>query len=552
MARIDAAPEPEAPETADPRIPPRDRVVTRALIDRFARETPDKPFMVFDDDGEVWSYAGFRELVLQTALGLQRLGVRQGDHVLVWMPNCREHYRLFFAINYLGAVFVPINTAYRGGLLEHVIEVSDAKLAVVHGSLCERLHGIGLAKLERIVVAGPEAETPLPSVRYEDALLPEAGTLEAPGRAIMPWDPMSIIYTSGTTGPSKGVLTSYLHLFSAAGQETWPFVTEEDRFLINGPMFHVLGMGPMFCLLTRGASLAIVERFDTETFWDSVRHTGATAAFLLGVMATFLEKRAPRDDDADNPLRLVITVPLGEGAERFGRRFGLDVYTIFNMTEISSPMVSEANPGVPGTCGKQRDGVELRLVDENDCEVERGRVGELIIRTDRPWAMNSGYYKNPEATAKAWRNGWFHTGDAFMQDAAGNFFFVDRIKDTIRRRGENISSFEVETEALAHPDIRECAALGVPSEYGEDEVMLVAAPVEGREIDPEALLGFLRERMAYFMVPRYIRVLDALPKTPTEKVRKVELREQGVTADAWDREAAGIKVKSERFDAAAD
>jgi crotonobetaine/carnitine-CoA ligase len=362
---------------------------------------------------------------------------------------------------------------------------------------------------------------------------------------------MSIIYTSGTTGPSKGVLVSYLHLFSAAGPETWPFVTEEDRFLINGPMFHVLGMGPMYCLLARGGSLAIVDRFDTATFWESVRRTGATSAFLLGVMATFLEKAPETERDADNPLRLVLMVPLGDGAERFAKRFGLDVYTIFNMTEISTPIVSEPNPKVAGTCGKVREGVEVRLVDANDCEVERGRVGEMIIRTDRPWAMNSGYYGNPEATAKAWRNGWFHTGDAFMQDEAGNFFFVDRIKDTIRRRGENISSFEVEVEVLAHPDVNEAAAVGVPSEYGEDEVMVVVAPVQGREIDPGALFEFLRDRLAYFMLPRYIRILPQLPKTPTEKVRKVELREQGAGADAWDREAAGVSVKGERFDKAA-
>lgn len=539
---------PERPETQDPRVPSRDKVVTRYLIDRLANEQPDKVLVKFDDNGEEWTYAAFREKILRTSIGLQSQGVSQGDHVLVFAPNSREQVLVFFALNYIGAVYVPINTAYKGSLLSHVINISDAKVAFVHASLVDRLEGIDTHKLEKlIVVGGKPASTVLPSVTYETALLPENGELAPLARPIEPWDPMSIIFTSGTTGPSKGVLSSYLHLFTNAGPESWPFVTSEDRYLINSPMFHIGGMGPMFCMLARGASFAMVERFDTTTYWDSVRNTEVTVAFLLGVMATFLEKLPEKDDDKDNPLRLVLMVPLASNAESFSKRFGVDVYTIFNMTEISTPIVSEPNPKVRGTCGKARDGVEVRLVDENDCEVPLGAVGEMLVRTDRPWGMNSGYHKNPEATAKAWRNGWFHTGDAFTQDADGNFFFVDRMKDAIRRRGENISSFEVEAEVCAHPAVREAAAVAVPSELGEDDVLVCVAPVEGNEINPAELIEFLRERMAYFMIPRYIRVLPDLPKTPSAKVLKHELRAEGVTQDTWDREEAGIKVKGERF-----
>lgn len=221
------------------------------------------------------------------------------------------------------------------------------------------------------------------------------------------------------------------------------------------------------------------------------------------------------------------------------------------MTEISTPIISEPNPRVRGTCGKARPGVEVRLVDENDCEVPPGKTGEMILRTDRPWGMNSGYYKNAEATAKAWRNGWFHTGDAFQRDEEGNYFFVDRMKDAIRRRGENISSFEVEAEVAAHPDVSEAAAVAVPSDLAEDDVMVILAPVEGRSLDPAELIDWLRPRMAYFMIPRYVRVLPALPKTPSNKVLKHELRAEGVTPDTWDRDAAGIRLKSERFTATA-
>jgi crotonobetaine/carnitine-CoA ligase len=269
--------------------------------------------------------------------------------------------------------------------------------------------------------------------------------------------------------------------------------------------------------------------------------------FLLGVMATFLLKAPPSPADRDHRVTKAYIVPLAEGAAEFHRRFGPDVYTIFNMTEISSPITSEPNPQVGGTCGRARAGVEVRLVDDNDCEVPDGNVGEMILRTDRPWGMNHGYHKNPEATARAWRNGWFHTGDAFRRDANGNYFFVDRMKDAIRRRGENISSFEVEIEVVAFPAVREAAVIAVPSELGEDEVMAVVAPAPGHEIDPAALLAFLRDRLAYFMIPRYLRVLPELPKTPTAKVLKAELRAQGITPDTWDREQAGISIRRDRI-----
>lgn len=545
---FEVLPGPQRAPTTDPRVPARDRVVTRDLMDRFERECPDKVYIEFGDNGEQWTYRDLRTMVIQTAIGLQQLGVAQGDHVLVWLPNSREHLRVFFAINYLGAVFVPINTAYKGAVLAHVIDNADAKLAIVHADLASRLEGVPLASLKAAVVVGERRACPgLPTHFYADVLLPESGTLAPLARPIEPWDSQSIIYTSGTTGPSKGVLSSYLHIYTNAGPETWTCVTGEDRFLVNMPLFHIGGMGVVFVMFVRGGSVSFIDRFDTATFLDTVRRTRTTATFLLGVMASFLEKLPERADDADTPLRLVFMVPLAGDIAAFSKRFGCEVYTIFNMTEISTPIISEPNPLVRGTCGKQRAGIDVRLVDDHDCEVPIGTVGEMLVRTDRPWGMNSGYYKNPSATAAAWRNGWFHTGDAFRKDAEGYYYFVDRKKDAIRRRGENISSFEVEADVLAHPAVREVAAIGVPNEMSEEDVLVVVAPVDGHLIDPAALLDFLRPRMAHFMIPRYVRVMPELPKTATSKVMKHELRQQGVTADTWDREAAGIQVKSDRF-----
>lgn len=534
-----------ARDFGDPRIPDRDRCVARYLIDRWARERPDHTYVVFESGGE-WSYGDLRRRVITAAAGLSRLGVRRGDHVMVWLPTGPEALLAFYAINYLGAVFVPLNTAYRGAILAHVVGNSGARLAIVHPDLVARLGEIGGGGLEHLVLttALPAAEIGVAVSRFDDLAGDEAD-LEPLATPIQPWDIQSIIYTSGTTGPSKGVLSSYLHMFSNAGPESWPMVTAEDRYLVASPIFHIGGMGAAFVMLARGGSIALMETYTTEGFWPFTRRTRATTVFLLGVMATFLLKQPPSAADRDHNVRQAFVVPLSEDIEAFRQRFGIDIYTIFNMTEIASPIVSARNPTKRGTCGRVRPGVEVRLVDTHDCEVPVGAVGEMIVRTDRPFAMNSGYNRAPEATAAAWRNGWFHTGDAFRCDADGDYFFVDRVKDSIRRRGENISSFEVEVEVCAHPDIREAAAIAVPSEVSEDDVMIVVAPVTGREIDPAGLITFLAGRMPHFMVPRYVRVLDVLPKTPSAKVQKAELRAQGVTADTWDRERAGIRIRRE-------
>ena len=533
----------------DPRIPNRDECVLRYLLDRWANERPDQPHVVFADGAE-WTFAELRDKVRTKAAGLRAMGIEQGEHVAVWLPNGPDALIAFYAINYIGAVFVPFNTAYRGQLLQHVIANSGARVLLVHPDLVPRLSEIDLGRVERLVVTtGIEVpEAPRPIQRFDELAGAADETLEL-ARPIEPWDIQSIIYTSGTTGPSKGVLSSYLHMFTNAGPESWPMVDENDRYMCVAPIFHIGGMGPPFVMLARGASVAMIDNFSTEDFWAVAKATQSTVVFLLGVMATFLLKAEPRPDDRDHTVKKAFMVPLTGDAPAFTERFGVDIYTIFNMTEISSPIVSEANPKKIGTCGRVRDGVDVRLVDRNDCEVPIGEIGEMLVRTDRPWAMNSGYNANPEATAEAWRNGWFHTGDAFRRDEDGYFYFVDRVKDAIRRRGENISSFEVEADVCSHPAVREAAAVAVPSEFSEDEVMVIVAPVPGQKLEPRQLAEFLIDTMPYFMVPRYIRILDELPKTPSAKVMKADLRKEGVTPDTWDREAAGLRVRREKFSA---
>lgn len=528
-------------KASDPRIPSVRSSVLKYLLEERAQTHSDQTYAVFEDAPD-WSFSETLRQTRKTAAGLEALGVGKGDTVLIALPNGPDALRVWFAANYLGAIVVHVNSAYRGGLLERVICNSKACLFVTGAEMINHLAPLQLGQLQTVVHFG-EASITLPGVK-----MLEAGTLDSagdePGETdeILPFETQSIIYTSGTTGPSKGVMCSYLHILTA-GHAVY-FLTAEDRYLVNLPMYHIAGQLPCMLMLSLGGSVAIVERFKTDAFWQCIEQTGATFAILLGVMTRFLLSQPECPAEKAGILKHVIQQPFDDDAPELKKRFGIDIYTSFNMTEISLPIVSEANPVIPGTCGRRRDGVDLRIVDAYDCEVPQGEVGELIIRTDQPWAMMHGYLDEPAATAKAWRNGWFHTGDAFHVDEYGNYFFVDRMKDTIRRRGENISSFEVEAAVMAHPDIREAAAVGVDSEVSESEVLIVISLKQGQTLDPVELIEFLRPSLAYFMIPRYVRIVDDLPKTPTQKIEKHRLRDIGISrGDAWDREAAGIKLR---------
>lgn len=532
------------PETADPRIPPRDEVVLRYVLDRVAAEDPDRVFAVFRD-GERWTRGALRDRTRRLAAGLAAAGVRQGDHVATFLPNTPVAALAWYAINYLGAVYVPLNPAYRGRLLEHTVATSDARVVIAHTELAGRLSEIDRAALTDLVVVGGDVggDTPPLATRTWKSLLEAGEDPGEPERPIEPWHDQAIWYTSGTTGPSKGVLSSYLHSFSMFGPRTWPFVTAEDRWLVNLPLYHLGGAGLWNAMLLRGGSVGFIEKFRTPEFWDAVRELETNCCFLLGTMAAFLESVPPAEDDADTPMRLMFQVPVVDDVPAFARRFGCEVRSVYNMTEINMPIYSGPTPGLPGVCGTMREGVDVRLVDDDDLEVAIGAVGEFAVRSDVPWSMNHGYYKMPEATARAWRNGWFHTGDFGRRDADGNFFFVDRKKDAVRRRGEFVSSLELEIELCSHPAIALAAVIGIPNEYAEEDVMAVVQRAGQAELDPVVLIDWLRPRVAHFMVPRYLRVVEDFPMTPTEKIRKTVLREQGVTEDTWDAVAAGIRVR---------
>jgi carnitine-CoA ligase len=522
-----------------------DVCVIGELLQRRAAERPQQPFVLFEN-GAHWTYSDALARVRCYAAGLAALGVRAGDFVLSWQGNGPMAVTTFLALNFLGAVYVPLNTGYRGQLLEHAVRRSGTRLMIGDGRLVGRLAGIEDCPIEQLVVIGEERPD-LPAIRMmPEDVLTRAGD-RPPVHEVAPWDTHMVIFTSGTTGPSKGVLSSYLHSYTAA--LGFRSIGPGDRSLMQLPMFHVGGPYALLWALIHSGSTVVVDAFSVTRFWDLVRRYEITTVGLLGAMAQFLLKQPESPADRDHSLRSVVIAPFDENAIAFGRRFDVPTYTEFNMTELSVPLWAGPDPAVPGTCGRAQPGVELRLVDEHDMEVPEGQAGELVVRADRPWTISHGYLNDAEATARAWRNGWFHTGDLLRRDAEGNYFFVDRLKDVLRRRGENISSFEVESAILTHPRVREAAVVPVPGEGSEDEVLAVIVPVPGSSIDPSELIGFLRDRLAYFMIPRYIRVLDVLPKTPTQKVEKHGLRAAGVTPDTWDRVAAGVALDRERLSA---
>ncbi len=530
------------PAWFDPAMPVREASVLPCLLATRAAATPARDFLLFED-GKRWTYGETHALARRAATGLRRLGVRAGDNVLVWLPNGPDAIRAWFGSNLAGACFAPLNIAYRGRLLAHAIEQSGARVMVVHAGLVDRLLEIPATQLETLIIVG---ERPAgfdwagTVVGAESLEVEDDGATDA---HVERWDAQTIIFTSGTTGPSKGVLCSYLQIYTTARTQ-YGYMNCEDRILIELPLFHIAGVGSIMGTLVSGCSAVLCESFSTDRFWERVRRFGATTTSgLIGSMPAFLLKLPPQPDDADNTLRHAIA-PLTRQAIELAQRHNFHYSSGFNMTELSVPLATDVDTDVTASCGRPRSGCECRIVDANDIECPPGVPGELVVRHDLPWTTSLGYINQPEANARAWRNGWFHTGDLLYRDEKGDFFFVDRLKDSIRRRGENISSVEVEAEVFAFPGVAEVAAVGVPSADGDQDVLIAVAATPGsRPIDAVELVRFLIPRMPHYMVPRYVRVMASLPKTPTNKIRKVEIREQGVTPDCMDRVASGIEVR---------
>jgi crotonobetaine/carnitine-CoA ligase len=536
-------------------FPARAECVIGALLADRAARTPDKQYLAFADES-TWSYQETLRESWRAAHALRGLDVGFGEIVSVFAPAGPDLMRVWLGAAELGAVYAPLNLAARGTFLEHTLNLAGARSLIVHAGLVDRLAGLELERLEQVVLIGDYdgPDLPWPTVRLADLLARAPDGPPPPERDVEPWDPAVLIYTSGTTGPSKAVISSYASLWLFDRNFVWPDVGADDCFLQALPLFHMSGVGATYSMLRRGGSVALLPSFQAKTFWTDVRRFGATVTCILHAMVSYLLKQAPLDDDRANPLRLAYMGPLSH-VEEFSDRFGVDVYTAFGMTEVPVPIRSELNPRDERSCGRAIDPgtYEVRVVDEHDIPVPAGQPGELIVRHTLPWVMNSGYHGMPEATARAWINGWFHTGDQFVVEEDGCFYFVDRVKDSIRRRGENISSFEVEAEVVSHPAVEEVAAVAIPNpdvgvSTGDEEVKVIVVLASGVELTHVELTEYLVARMPRHWVPRFVEFATELPKTPSFKVKKAVLRAAGVTPATWDRERAGIVLKRERLD----
>ncbi len=541
----------QLPPATDLRFPTRDEAVLPDLLALRAEATPDKPFLIFEE--EQWSYADAAQEAWRTANALRQHGIEFGDYLSVWMPTSPDVLRIWFGANTLGATYSPLNTAARGMYLQHTLNLAESKVLFAHHGLLDRLPGLELPHLELVITVGGETDVKLPwrTIALDELLAGADDSRPSPSQPVEPWHDLSLIYTSGTTGPSKGVRAAHAAFWNYARCFILPFVNEEDRYLNSLPMFYTAGTGITYSMLLAGGSVALNKGFNPRTFWDDVRRFEATIAIAIHGMVTFLLDQPPSDADRNHTLKTIYMGPLARH-EEFAERFGVNIYTAFGMAEVPVPIVSGLNPKDERSCGRAADPIpyELRVADEHDVPVPPNTPGELIVRHSLPWVINSGYKNMPEATANAWRNGWFHTGDQFTQDEDGNFYFLDRIKDVIRRRGVNISSYEVEAEVRAHPLVNDVAAIAVRNPdleeaAGDEEVKVLIVLEPGAELDPAELIDFLSSRMPRHWIPRYVEYVPEFPRTETHKVKKADLREAGVTPATWDREKAGIKFKRE-------
>lgn len=517
-------------------FPPASRTFAK-LLERQAQRYGSR--RLFSSGERSIAFSEAPQLAAGWAGALAASGVQRGDRVAIMCGNRPEFLDLLLGAAWLGAILVPINTASRGFQLQHILDNSGAKLLFIEQDLLVSLGTIDRSSLslERVFSIGGEGG--------ENAeVLPAIGEA-VPASDILPSDTFAILYTSGTTGVSKGVCCPHAQMF------WWGIYTsrqlgvgEGDILNTSLPLFHTNALNCFFQALINGGTQVLEPKFSVSKFYERLHASDATITYLLGAMVPMLLSRPATPNERQHAVRVALApgVPAQFHAE-FTARTGIVLLDGFGSTESNAVLGTELSTLKPGKMGKLADGFEARVVDDDDNEVADGQPGELMLRANEPFAFASGYFGMPEKTVETWRNLWLHTGDRVIRSEDGYFQFMDRMKDAIRRRGENISSYEVEQVVLSHPAVALAAAFPVSSELAEDEVMVSLVLKEGQGLDPVDLIRHCETRMPYFAVPRFIDIVGDLPRTSNGKVQKFVLREAGVTGSTWDREAAGVVVK---------
>jgi crotonobetaine/carnitine-CoA ligase len=508
------------------------------LRERY-RTHADKRILECPLSGESWTYREMLERSEHAARALLAGAASPGDRLVIMSSNRPEFVFAWFAAALGGLVETPLNTALRGSFLEHQIRTTQPTVCAIeaeHAREFVAAAGAGESIRRFYVIGSPEEAAPaigaLEAAGWEaepfDALF-AGGDVELPD--IRTIDPGAIFFTSGTTGPAKGVIMPHKQIAFFADQlRSVTRLTEDDRYMACNPLFHgnaqFLAAYPA---LIAGATFVLRERYSASNWAAWIRDGRVTVTNLMGVMFDFVWKQPPLPDDGDNELRCIFAIPTPAFAAGFKERFGVETFVeAYGMTEVSMPMLTPyGEPYPPGACGLLVDEwFDVRIVDpETDEELPVGELGELVIRPREPWTTNAGYYGMPDRTADAYRNLWFHTGDGVRRDEEGWFYFVDRLNDTIRRRGENISSYEVEQTILEHAAVTECAAVATKADDGTEDEIALFVVAGGGAIDEDEVRAWAEQRLPRFALPRDVYLVDDLPKTASGKIKKAELRD---------------------------
>ncbi len=525
-----------------------------AVLDAQAADRPDQPALHVA--GVPLSYRRLAERSASAAHVLAELGIGPGDRVAIYMATSPEWVLSWFGLARRGAVAVPVNTAYRGEFLAHQLRDCGATVIAADADLLDQVLAIAadVPSLGTVLVReGDEGAGDgwrarvrgLGRLAFESIACLDAGD-PLGAESLARWNqPGAIFYTSGTTGPSKGAIATQHYLLSAAQTmvDCWKLQPEEAVYAPL-PLFHLSAVGSVLGPLLAGGTGVIDRAFSVRGTWDQVRRHRAVGLVGAGAMVNMLWSLPADERDRDLPIRFLSAAPVAkELYQAVQDRWGCRVVTCYGLSEafpLTVAGVDDDNP--PGASGRVNPDFEVMAVDAEDRQVPAGTVGEIVCRPQRPHVMFEGYGGRDRETVEQTRNLWFHTGDLGRFDEEGSLYYADRKKDAMRRRGENISSYEIEQALARYEPVSEVAAVGVPSELGEDDVMVYVVAKPGRQLDPLAFMDFCSEQLPYFAVPRYVDVCGELPKNVVGRVLKHELRALGVRDSAWDREQAGYVV----------